>query len=48
VREGKLYFTDNDQVVYVLVYSLQYLNSGAGGLAGAYIHEKHSQSVKPA
>ncbi|NXG55858.1 KYNU Kynureninase, partial [Hemiprocne comata] len=25
-----------------------YLNSGAGGLAGAYIHEKHSQSIKPA
>uniref|UniRef100_A0A8C3TVE1 Kynureninase n=1 Tax=Catharus ustulatus TaxID=91951 RepID=A0A8C3TVE1_CATUS len=25
-----------------------YLNSGAGGLAGAYIHEKHSKSIKPA
>ncbi|XP_054064154.1 kynureninase isoform X3 [Rissa tridactyla] len=28
--------------------SYKYLNSGAGGLAGAYIHEKHSQSIKPA
>nr|XP_056717435.1 kynureninase isoform X2 [Euleptes europaea] len=27
--------------------SYKYLNSGAGGLAGAYIHEKHSQTVKP-
>ncbi|XP_060135536.1 kynureninase isoform X2 [Zootoca vivipara] len=25
----------------------KYLNSGAGGLAGAFIHEKHSQTVKP-
>uniref|UniRef100_A0A8B9ZV16 Kynureninase n=1 Tax=Anas zonorhyncha TaxID=75864 RepID=A0A8B9ZV16_9AVES len=28
--------------------SYKYLNSGAGGLAAAYIHEKHSQSIKPA
>ncbi|XP_029874498.1 kynureninase isoform X4 [Aquila chrysaetos chrysaetos] len=28
--------------------SYKYLNSGAGGLAGAYIHAKHSQSIKPA
>ncbi|KAJ7345786.1 hypothetical protein JRQ81_001736 [Phrynocephalus forsythii] len=28
--------------------SYKYLNSGAGGLAGAYIHEKHSQTMKPA
>ncbi|KAM6396297.1 kynureninase isoform 2-T2 [Pluvialis apricaria] len=28
--------------------SYKYLNSGAGGLAGAYIHEKHSQNIKPA
>ncbi|XP_048343099.1 kynureninase [Sphaerodactylus townsendi] len=28
--------------------SYKYLNSGAGGLAGAYIHEKHSRTVKPA
>lgn len=34
--------------MYMLIYSLQYLNSGAGGLAGAYIHEKHSKSIKPA
>ncbi|KAM9188923.1 kynureninase isoform 2-T3 [Mergus octosetaceus] len=27
--------------------SYKYLNSGAGGLAAAYIHEKHSQSIKP-
>ncbi|XP_043361014.1 kynureninase isoform X4 [Dermochelys coriacea] len=27
--------------------SYKYLNSGAGGLAGAYIHEKHSQTIKP-
>uniref|UniRef100_A0A669PKJ1 Kynureninase n=1 Tax=Phasianus colchicus TaxID=9054 RepID=A0A669PKJ1_PHACC len=25
----------------------KYLNSGAGGLAAAYIHEKHSQSIQP-
>uniref|UniRef100_A0A8C2INW1 Kynureninase n=1 Tax=Cyprinus carpio TaxID=7962 RepID=A0A8C2INW1_CYPCA len=25
----------------------KYVNSGAGGLAGAYIHEKHAHSVKP-
>ncbi|KAJ1188968.1 hypothetical protein NDU88_005723 [Pleurodeles waltl] len=28
--------------------SYKYLNSGAGGLAGAFIHEKHSQTMKPA
>ncbi|XP_025896652.1 kynureninase isoform X1 [Nothoprocta perdicaria] len=28
--------------------SYKYLNSGAGGLAAAYIHQKHSQSIKPA
>uniref|UniRef100_A0A8C1V735 Kynureninase n=1 Tax=Cyprinus carpio TaxID=7962 RepID=A0A8C1V735_CYPCA len=27
--------------------SYKYVNSGAGGLAGAYIHEKHAHSVKP-
>ncbi|XP_044294132.1 kynureninase isoform X1 [Varanus komodoensis] len=27
--------------------SYKYLNSGAGGLAGAYIHEKHFQTAKP-
>ncbi|NWQ64088.1 KYNU Kynureninase, partial [Neopipo cinnamomea] len=27
--------------------SYKYLNSGAGGIAAAYIHEKHSKSVKP-
>ncbi|NXG42892.1 KYNU Kynureninase, partial [Psilopogon haemacephalus] len=27
--------------------SYKYLNSGAGGLAGAFIHEKHSRSIKP-
>ncbi|KAI2663180.1 Kynureninase [Labeo rohita] len=26
----------------------KYVNSGAGGLAGAYIHEKHAHSIKPA
>ncbi|XP_065527353.1 kynureninase isoform X2 [Lathamus discolor] len=25
----------------------KYLNSGAGGIAGAYVHQKHSQSIKP-
>ncbi|XP_072539609.1 kynureninase [Salminus brasiliensis] len=25
----------------------KYMNSGAGGLAGAYIHEKHTNTVKP-
>ncbi|XP_073688083.1 kynureninase-like [Garra rufa] len=28
--------------------SYKYVNSGAGGLAGAYIHEKHAHSIKPA
>ncbi|XP_030626383.1 kynureninase [Chanos chanos] len=28
--------------------SYKYMNSGAGGLAGAYIHEKHAHTVKPA
>ncbi|XP_078538617.1 kynureninase isoform X3 [Lissotriton helveticus] len=28
--------------------SYKYLNSGAGGLAGAFIHEKHAQTIKPA
>ncbi|KAL4618006.1 kynureninase isoform X1 [Arapaima gigas] len=27
--------------------SYKYLNSGAGGLAGAFIHEKHTNSVRP-
>ena len=26
----------------------KYLNSGAGGLAGAFVHEKHAHTVKPA
>nr|XP_020447912.1 kynureninase [Monopterus albus] len=26
----------------------KYLNSGAGGLAGAFIHEKHKHTIKPA
>ncbi|XP_071752304.2 kynureninase isoform X1 [Centroberyx gerrardi] len=28
--------------------SYKYVNSGAGGLAGAFIHEKHKHTVKPA
>ncbi|MEQ2249508.1 hypothetical protein ILYODFUR_030005, partial [Ilyodon furcidens] len=28
--------------------SYKYLNSGAGGLGGAFIHEKHKDSIKPA
>ncbi|XP_023577190.1 kynureninase isoform X2 [Octodon degus] len=28
--------------------SYKYLNSGAGGIAGAFIHEKHANTVKPA
>ncbi|CAL8289979.1 unnamed protein product [Lota lota] len=28
--------------------SYKYVNSGAGGLAGAFIHEKHAESVRPA
>lgn len=28
--------------------SYKYVNSGAGGLAGAFIHEKHTHTVKPA
>ncbi|XP_028662344.1 kynureninase [Erpetoichthys calabaricus] len=27
--------------------SYKYINSGAGGLAGAFIHEKHSHTIKP-
>nr|XP_033801375.1 kynureninase isoform X2 [Geotrypetes seraphini]XP_033801376.1 kynureninase isoform X2 [Geotrypetes seraphini] len=27
--------------------SYKYLNSGAGGLAGAFIHEKHTHKIKP-
>lgn len=27
---------------------IQYVNSGAGGLAGAFIHEKHMDTVRPA
>lgn len=30
------------------LFSVQYLNAGAGGLAGAFIHEKHAYTVKPA
>ncbi|XP_036110554.1 kynureninase isoform X2 [Molossus molossus] len=26
----------------------KYLNSGAGGLAGAFVHEKHTHTIKPA
>ncbi|XP_074482814.1 kynureninase [Sebastes fasciatus] len=28
--------------------SYKYVNSGAGGLAGAYMHEKHKDTIKPA
>uniref|UniRef100_A0AAQ6A7P5 Kynureninase n=1 Tax=Amphiprion ocellaris TaxID=80972 RepID=A0AAQ6A7P5_AMPOC len=28
--------------------SYKYINSGAGGLAGAFIHEKHKHTIKPA
>ncbi|XP_070786814.1 kynureninase [Enoplosus armatus] len=28
--------------------SYKYINSGAGGLAGAFIHEKHKDTIKPA
>uniref|UniRef100_A0A3Q1F0M2 Kynureninase n=1 Tax=Acanthochromis polyacanthus TaxID=80966 RepID=A0A3Q1F0M2_9TELE len=28
--------------------SYKYINSGAGGLAGAFIHEKHKQTIEPA
>ncbi|XP_033836902.1 kynureninase [Periophthalmus magnuspinnatus] len=28
--------------------SYKYLNSGAGGLAGAFIHEKHKDAIRPA
>ena len=29
-------------------FSIQYLNSGAGGIAGAFVHEKHTHTIKPA
>jgi kynureninase len=29
-------------------FQSQYLNSGAGGLAGAFVHEKHAYTIKPA
>jgi len=32
----------------VCVCVIQYVNSGAGGLAGAFIHEKHAHTVRPA
>ncbi|XP_003478760.1 kynureninase isoform X1 [Cavia porcellus] len=28
--------------------SYKYLNSGAGGIAGAFVHEKHAYTIKPA
>ncbi|XP_008298563.1 kynureninase [Stegastes partitus] len=28
--------------------SYKYINSGAGGLAGAFVHEKHTDTIKPA
>uniref|UniRef100_A0A5F9D118 Kynureninase n=1 Tax=Oryctolagus cuniculus TaxID=9986 RepID=A0A5F9D118_RABIT len=28
--------------------SYKYLNSGAGGLAGAFVHEKHTHTIRPA
>uniref|UniRef100_H0WJS3 Kynureninase n=1 Tax=Otolemur garnettii TaxID=30611 RepID=H0WJS3_OTOGA len=28
--------------------SVKYLNSGAGGIAGAFVHEKHTHTIKPA
>ncbi|XP_024425481.3 kynureninase isoform X2 [Desmodus rotundus] len=28
--------------------SYKYLNSGAGGIAGAFVHEKHTHTIKPA
>ncbi|KAM6178162.1 kynureninase [Rhynchocyon petersi] len=28
--------------------SYKYLNSGAGGLAGAFVHEKHAHTIRPA
>uniref|UniRef100_A0A8C5H993 Kynureninase n=1 Tax=Gouania willdenowi TaxID=441366 RepID=A0A8C5H993_GOUWI len=28
--------------------SYKYINSGAGGLAGAFVHEKHKHTIKPA
>uniref|UniRef100_A0A7N5ZTT9 Kynureninase n=1 Tax=Anabas testudineus TaxID=64144 RepID=A0A7N5ZTT9_ANATE len=28
--------------------SYKYLNSGAGGIAGAFVHEKHKDTIKPA
>lgn len=30
------------------LFSSQYLNAGAGGLAGAFVHEKHAHTIKPA
>lgn len=29
------------------LFLIQYLNSGAGGLAGAFVHEKHAYTIKP-
>ncbi|KAB0392810.1 hypothetical protein E2I00_008641, partial [Balaenoptera physalus] len=29
-------------------FSYKYLNTGAGGLAGAFVHEKHAYTIKPA
>ncbi|XP_029461267.1 kynureninase isoform X2 [Rhinatrema bivittatum] len=34
-------------VGFCLLVFYKYLNSGAGGLAGAFIHEKHTHEIKP-
>lgn len=38
----------SDKPIQLNVFSIQYLNSGAGGLAGAFVHEKHAHTIKPA
>lgn len=35
-------------LIHFNFFSIQYLNSGAGGLAGAFVHEKHAHTIKPA
>lgn len=38
----------SDKLMQLSLFSSQYLNAGAGGLAGAFVHEKHAHTIKPA
>lgn len=40
--------TYDDQLCKLMSMFVQYLNSGCGGIAGAFIHEKHQYTIKAA